>query len=92
MVDMVVNGISFLAIVFGLVEFSKKLGASGRVLTALSMVIGTAAGVMYQLAQMYPGFGRWFGVAVFGIAVGMAASGLYDFADGRWPKFEKPEG
>jgi len=90
--DMVVNGINFLIIVFGMVEFAKKMDVRGKALTALSMALGVIAGVSYQLAQMYPVFGKWFGVIVFGIAVGMAASGIYDFANARWPKFEQPEG
>jgi len=90
--NMLVNGINFLVLVFGLVEFAKKLNVSGRALTLLSMALGTAAGVAYQLAQMYPDFARWFGVAVFGLAVGLAASGIYDFADARFPKYTKPQG
>lgn len=90
--NMLVNGINFLVLVFGLVEFSKKLNVRGKALTVLSMMLGTVAGVAYQLAQMYPEFGKWFGVVVFGLAVGLAASGIYDFADARFPKYTKPEG
>jgi len=90
--DIVVNGINFLALVFGMVEFSKKLKIEGRALTVLSMVLGVIMGVGYQVAQMYPEFGKWFGVAVFGLAVGLAASGIYDFANARFPKYTQPEG
>ena len=40
------------------------------------------------LTQMYPEMNTWLGVVVFGLAVGLAASGIYDFADSRWPRRE----
>ncbi len=82
------NGINFLVIVFGLVEFAKKFGIEGRTLTALSMVLGVAIGIFYQLAQKYPAVGEWFQVVMFGLAVGLAASGIYDFMKKRIPKVE----
>lgn len=84
--DIVVNGINLMALVFGLVEFSKKTGLKGKALTMLSMGIGVLVGIAYQIAKMYPAVMQWFGVAVFGLAVGLAASGVYSFADARWPK------
>ena len=92
--DMVVNDVSFLALVFGLVEFAKKLSVRGRALTVLSMVLGVVMGVGYQVAQngVPTDFAGWFAAGVFGLAVGLAASGIYDFADARWPKFTQPEG
>ena len=84
--DLVVNGISFIAVVFGLVEFLKKFGLKGEILTVLSMGVGVLLGVGYQLAQKYEAFGEWYGVAIFGIAVGLAASGVYDFLNARIPK------
>lgn len=81
--DIIINGVSFIAIVFGVVEFTKKLGAKGNLLTALSMVIGVVLGTCQQIATMYPDFGVWFGVVVYGLAVGLAASGIYDFVNGK---------
>ena len=86
--DLIVNGVNFIAIVFGLVESSKKFGLSGHVLTALSMGIGVVLGVGYQLAQKYQAFGEWYGIILFGLAVGLAASGVYDFLNARIPKAE----
>ena len=80
------NSAQFMALVFGLVEFLKKLGLKGETLTLASMALGVAAGVVYQVAKIYPQAWQWIGVGAFGLAVGLAASGLYDFANARWPK------
>lgn len=84
--DLVVGGIPLIAVVFGLVEFSKRFGLAGNWLTLLSMVLGVVFGVSFQLTQMYPEFARWFGVAVFSLAVGLSASGLYDFSKRLMPR------
>lgn len=86
--DMLSQGINFLIIVFGLVEFAKKFGLKGRVLTALSMVIGVIIGIFYQFAVRNQMVNEWFQIVMFGLAVGLAASGVYDFFDKRWPKLE----
>ena len=84
--NLVVNGINLMVIVFGLVEFAKKLGLEGKALTALSMVLGILAGAAYQWMQMNPEAAPWLKVIVFGLVVGLTASGIYDFANARWPK------
>ncbi len=82
------NGINFLVIVFGLVEFAKKFGLKGRTLTALSMVVGVVMGVLYQLSLRSQALAEWFQIMMFGLAVGLAASGIYDFLNARIPKME----
>jgi len=86
--NLIVAGIPLIAVVFGLVEFSKSLGAQGRLLTAISMLLGIGFGIGYQIAttSLPVGFGGWFTVVVYGIALGLVASGFYDFADSRFPK------
>ncbi len=81
-----VNGINLMVLVFGLVEFAKKLGLRGKSLTSLSMILGILAGILYQIVQVYPETQQWVSIVVYGLAVGLAASGIYDFADARWPK------
>ncbi len=81
-----VLGIPIIFVIFGLVEFVKKIGVRGRNLTIASMVIGVAFGVLYQLSQMYPVLQQWLGVIIFGLLFGMAASGIYDFVDQRFPR------
>ena len=85
---LLVNGLPLSAVVFGLVEFIKSFGLRGHWLTIASMLLGLAFGVSYQIANagLPAGFAGWFGVAVFGIMLGLVASGLYDFVDTRMPK------
>jgi hypothetical protein len=87
---LVINGISLLAIIFGLVESAKRLGVKGNQLTWLSMGVGVVLCICYQVAQMYQVFNVWFAVIVFGLAGGLAATGIYDFANVRWPKVATP--
>jgi hypothetical protein len=86
MENLIVSGVPLLVIVFGLVEFAKKLGAQGNTLTVVSAVIGLVLGVAFKLSEMYPAFALWFQVVVFGLAIGLAACGLYDFMNARLPK------
>ena len=85
---LLVGGLPLSAVVFGLVEFIKSFGLRGHWLTIISMLLGLAFGVSYQIANagLPAGFAGWFGVAVFGIMLGLVASGLYDFMDTRMPK------
>jgi hypothetical protein len=83
--SLLVAGIPLVVVIFGLVEFSKKLGLKGNWLTIFSMCLGVAFGVAYKIAESgVPGsFAAWFAVVVFGLALGLTASGLYDFVNGR---------
>ena len=82
--DLLVGTIPLLAVVFGLVEFIKKLGVTGKLLTVLSMVIGVILGILYQLSIKIPtNYTEWFVAAIFGLAIGLAASGFYDFISKR---------
>ena len=85
---LLVGGLPLSAVVFGLVEFVKSFGVRGHWLTITSMLLGLAFGVSYQIANagLPAGFAGWFAVAVFGIMLGLVASGLYDFVDTRMPK------
>ncbi len=86
--DPIVNGIPILFIIFGLVEFSKKFGWEGNHLTLLSMFLGVVLGISYQVAQQYPEFARWFFVVIYGLALGLSASGLYDYTKKFMPRSE----
>lgn len=77
--DQVVNGIPLIFVVMGLVELVKSFGVQGSALTACSFVIGLVLGVLYQISLAMPiGFAGWFGAAVFGLALGLVASKVYD--------------
>lgn len=76
-----VAGIPLVLVVIGLVEWSKRLGLSGKALQILSMLIGVVFGVLYQYSQQpLEGFSAWFGAVVYGLALGLVASGIYDAA------------
>jgi hypothetical protein len=86
--DLLIGSVPLVLVVFGLVEFIKSLGVAGRALTVSSMSIGLILGFSYQLATkgMPAGIPGWIESAVFGLALGLVASGLYDFANARFPK------
>ena len=86
--SLLVGGIPLLVVIFGLVEFSKSLGVTGKWLTVLSLVLGMIFGIAYQISAsgMPTAFGGWFVVVVFGLALGLITSGFYDFVDSRMPK------
>jgi hypothetical protein len=77
--DQVVNGIPLVILVIALVEWFKRLGVSGIALNVVSMTVGVVIGVAYWYAQQpLATFGDWFGAVVYGIALGLVASGIYD--------------
>lgn len=81
----VVAGVPLIFVIVGLVEWLKKLGVTGIWLTISSMVIGLLLGVGYYITVGRPPigdpwlmWGYWFAVIIFGLAMGVVASGLYD--------------
>jgi len=75
----VIAGVPLILVVLGLVEFVKGFGITGNAVKVVSLAIGLLLGVGYQLSIAIPvGFGGWFGVIVFGLALGLVASGIYD--------------
>ncbi len=79
--DALVAGVPLIFVVIGLVEWSKRLGVSGKPLMVLSMLIGVVLGVLYQFSQQpLEGFSAWFSAVVYGLALGLVASGIYDAA------------
>jgi hypothetical protein len=83
-----VGSIPIMIVIFGLVEFSKSLGVKGNALTILSLVIGLLFGLGFHIysAGVPVSFSTWFEAVIFGLALGLVASGFYDFANSRWPK------
>ena len=57
-------------------------------LTVFSLVLGLAFGMAYKIAEsgLPVSFAGWFAVIVFGLALGLVASGFYDFANKRMPR------
>jgi len=65
--------------IMGLVAWIKTMGLTGKLLTLISMLLGLVLGVLYMHSQApLVGFGAWFVAVVYGLTLGMAASGVYD--------------
>jgi uncharacterized membrane protein YedE/YeeE len=84
---LLVNGIPLVFVVFGLVEFIKALGLTGKILMVISLLVGLGLGLAYQVATngTPSDFAGWFAAIVFGLALGLVASGFYDFVNDRLP-------
>jgi len=81
--DAIVNGIPLVFVIAGLVEFAKKFNLKGVACTALSMGLGVVFGIAFQLQAGPPtDFAGWFGAVLYGLALGIVTSGLYDFTRG----------
>ena len=85
---LLVNGIPLAIVVFGLVEFIKSLGLKGNWLTICSLLLGLALGFGYQVSVtgVPVDFSGWFSAGIFGLSLGLVASGFYNFANKRWPE------
>jgi len=96
-----VAGIPLLFVVIGLVTWIGDLGVTGRGKLIASMMIGLVLGAGYQISQSMPvDFAGWFAVIVYGLALGIVASKVYDtgralieqgFRLGRLPLIEDNE-
>ena len=79
--DVAVNGVPILLLIIGLVEFIRQMGLSGKPLRAVSAGLGLLFGLLYQVSLGVPAdFAGWFGAVVFGLGLGVAASGVVDVA------------
>lgn len=80
--DILVAGVPLLLVVIGLVEWVKKINVPSNALPFVSMGIGLILGSGYQVAEngVPLDFAGWFAVIVFGLAIGLVASGLFDAA------------
>jgi len=80
--EILVAGVPLLLVVIGLVEWVKKINVPSNALPFVSMGIGLILGSSYQVAEngVPLDFAGWFAVIVFGLAIGLVASGLFDAA------------
>ena len=94
MLQAAVKGVPLLFVVFGLVEWAKRLtkkdgtqAVTGNGLLVLSLLLGLLFGSSFMVMSERPPlatdwyvlFVYWFGVGFYGLAIGLVASGLYDF-------------
>ena len=75
-----VTGLPLILVVMGLVTWvSKTFALTGRSQLVASMAIGLILGGGYQASQAIPAdFAGWFALAIYGLALGLVASGVYD--------------
>lgn len=80
-----VAGVPLLFVVMGLVQWIKGLGVEGNAARYASMGVGVLFGVGYMVFKAppptgaaWPIYAYWFGNVVYGIGLGVVASGLYD--------------
>ncbi len=68
-----------LAIVFGLVDYYGKWGVKGKAQLASSLATGLVIGGVIMYFTTYPDTPvAWFSVALYGLLVGLGASGCYN--------------
>lgn len=74
-----IKGIPLVLVVLGLVSWLGKLGVKGKAQLASSMGIGTLLGILYQVSLGMPaGFSGWFAAVIYGLALGLVGSGIYE--------------
>ena len=74
-----VAGVPLLLVTLGLVQFVKGFGLSGNIVKGVSLLIGFLLGLGYQFSVAAPvDFAGWFAAVVFGLGLGLVASGVYE--------------
>ena len=78
--DATVAGIPLLFVVLGLVQWCKGYIESTKTIRLVSMAIGLLLGGGYMIATagVPAAFAGWFAIVVFGLGLGLVASGIYD--------------
>ena len=79
----VLNPATLMVLIFGLVEYVKGFGLQGNALRLLSLFIGLGLAVAFKLRELYPPASAWVEIVFFGLAAGLAASGIYDYLKTR---------
>lgn len=84
MITASVLGVPLLFVVIGIVTIFRKAGLEGRALLFASLGWGILIGAGYQLAvnDIPATFGGWFGVVIYGLAIGILAALFYDTLKG----------
>ena len=73
-------GILAVPLIIGLVEAAKKMGLDAVWATPLAIVCGLALTLGYEAAGRSPGAEAWLNAVIWGLALGLSASGLYSGA------------
>jgi hypothetical protein len=73
-------GVLAVPFIVGLVEAAKRLGLDSVWATPLAVGLGVALSLGWQTAAAYPAAAPWMSAVLWGVALGLAASGLYSGA------------
>lgn len=66
-----------LLMILALVELAKQANITGNKLIGLSVLVGMVLVGLYELISMYPGAAPAVRVVVYGVLLGLTATGLY---------------
>ncbi len=74
------NGPIVVLVVLGLVTFYGKMGIQGRTQLVSALATGLVFGGAFMIAALgLPAtFAGWFSVVIYGLMMGLVASGIYD--------------
>ena len=78
--DAYAGGVLAIPLNIGLVEAAKRVGLDMVWATPLAIGMGLAISVGYVAAQQLPGSEVWVSAVLWGLALGLSASGLYSGA------------
>lgn len=70
-------GVLAIPLIIGLVEAVKRVGLDAVWATPLAIALGLAISVGYVAAEQLPGSQAWLDAVMWGLALGLSASGLY---------------
>jgi hypothetical protein len=84
--NFILNPATLLILIFGLVEYAKSYGLKGNPLRAASITIGFVLAFVFKIRDLMPAITPYIDIAFFGLAAGLAASGIYDFLNQRLVK------
>lgn len=73
-------GVLAIPLIIGLVEAAKRVGLDAVWATPLAIGLGLAVSLGYVAAQAVPGSQVWLDAVMWGLALGLSASGLYSGA------------
>jgi len=85
--NQLIGGIPTVILVFGLTEFSKRIGLKGAWLMIISRVLGVVFGIAWHIVSvgLPVTVADWITTVVLGLAIGLTASGVYDFLNNKFP-------
>ncbi len=70
-------GVLAIPLIIGLVEAAKRAGMDTVWATPAALACGLALSLGYEAARQAPGSEAWLNALLWGLALGLSASGLY---------------